>query len=122
LPINPINSIKGNIVTRIGTEGNGTNFRAIFELLEDSEYDRIFILSDMQAADDIMMSEAYKNFLKKNNPYIYTVDLTGYGSTVFSSSTRLVQLFGYGAEIYELAKKIEIDPQALIKDINNITI
>ena len=61
---------------------------------------------------------------KKNHgidPHIYSIDLCGYGNTMFKGN-RVYQLLGYSAEIYELIKKVEIDPKALIKEIEAIEI
>lgn len=54
--------------------------------------------------------------------HIYAVDLTGYGTTMFKPGSKTYQIFGYGADIYELVKKVEIDPKVLIKEIEAIEI
>jgi hypothetical protein len=41
---------------------------------------------------------------------------------MFKPNNKVYQLFGYSSEMYELAKRMEIDPKALIKAIEAIII
>jgi hypothetical protein len=50
------------------------------------------------------------------------VDIQGYGTTMFKPGNKLVQLFGYSADIYEMIKKAEVDPKAILTEIEAIVI
>ncbi len=50
------------------------------------------------------------------------IDLCGYGTSMVKPNSRVFQLFGYSSEMYDLAKRMEIDPKALIKAIEAIEI
>lgn len=119
-PGDSINSIKNKF--RASAQGGGTYFGSIFGVL-DGAYDRIFVISDMQGADDISRQSTFQAYKAKHgiNPHIYAVDLCGYGTTMFKGD-RVYQILGYSADIYELIKKVEIDPKALIKEIEAIEI
>ena len=122
-PLDTTNSIKEKVIAEMGAVGHGTNFDRIFKELNGYRYERIFIISDLQGGDSILGNSEYNNYARMYGaPYIYTVDIQGYGSTMFKNSKKLIQLYGYGKDIYEMAKKIEIDPEAMIKEINNIII
>jgi hypothetical protein len=41
---------------------------------------------------------------------------------MFKPGGKVYSIFGYGSDIYELVKKVEIDPNALIKEIESIKI
>jgi hypothetical protein len=53
---------------------------------------------------------------------VYSIDLVGYGTTMFKPNSRIYQLFGYTSEMYEMIKKVELDPKAIIKAIEAIEI
>ena len=95
-----------------GRVGYGTSFASIYNKVKD--YDRIFIISDMQGRDNVMT--------KFGNSHVYCVNLVGYGTTVVKPGSKVYQLFGYSAEMYELAKKVELDPKAILKEIEAIRI
>ena len=129
-PLDTVNTIKQSII-RQGSNG-GTEFNSIFSTLEkNGAYDRVFIISDMQGRDDIINGNrwgskgksTYSNYTSKfTSPHVYTIDLCGYGTTMFKPNNKVYQLFGYSSEMYELAKRMEIDPKALIKEIEAIVI
>jgi viroplasmin and RNaseH domain-containing protein len=79
------------------------------------KYDRVFVISDMQGRDRLERS-SYKD------AHVYCVDITGYGTTMFKPGEKIYQIHGYSADIYELIKKVEIDPKVLIKAIEAIEI
>ena len=118
-----INSIKSKGVGLIGRVGHGTAFESIFSSLTQG-YKRVFIISDLQGGDSIVRGSSYQAYLRNFNvsPYIYTVDLCGYGTTMFNPANRLIQLYGYGADIYEYVKKAEVDPEMVVKKIKAIEI
>jgi len=113
-PLDTVNTIKNQFLKKQGSVGYGTAFNPIADVL-GKKYDRVFVISDMQGRD-------YMDRTALKGSHIYAVDLTGYGTTMFKPGSKTYQIFGYGADIYELIKKVEIDPKALIKEIEAIEI
>lgn len=123
-PLDSVNSIKQVVLNQQGRVGHSTNFNEIFRTLNRSRgYARIFIITDLQGADGVLRASAYQEYMKLfGEPYIYTIDLAGYGSQMFRQNGRLFQLAGYSAQIYETAKLYETDFNALINEIRKIVI
>lgn len=123
-PNDSVNTIKNKGIAESGRVGHGTNFNEIFKTLYKSgQYDRIFIISDLQGGDRIVKNSDYQTYTNRfGMPYIYTIDIQGYGTTMFSKSSKVIQLFGYGSDIYEYVKISEINPQIVIEAINAIEI
>lgn len=113
-PLDTVNTLKNQFLRMQGSVGYGTAFDSIMKTL-GNKYDRVFVISDMQGRDYLERS-AYKDI------HVYAVDITGYGTTMFKPGSKVYQIFGYSADIYELIKKVEIDPKALIKAIEAIEI
>lgn len=113
-PLDSVNTIKNNFVKLEGRVGHGTEFNSIFTTLKGN-YDRVFVISDMQGATYIKPS-TYTNM------HIYSIDMAGYGTSMFKPGHNIYSIYGYGADIYELVKKVEIDPNVLIKEIEAIEI
>jgi hypothetical protein len=113
-PLDSVNTLKNQFLSKQGSVGYGTAFDSIMRTL-NGKYDRVFVISDMQGAD-MLDSKAY------SNTHIYSVDICGYGTTMFKPGSKVYKIFGYSSDIYELIKKVEIDPQALIKEIEKIEI
>ena len=78
-----------------------------------TDYDRIFVISDMQSGG---------TDLGKTNAHVYSINIAGYGTTSIKPGSKVYQLFGYSADIYELVKQVEVDPKALIREIEKIEI
>jgi hypothetical protein len=113
-PLDSIHTIKKTFMGLTGRVGHGTEFNSIFNMIGD-KYDRVFVISDMQGASYINTS-SYKDM------HIYSIQLNGYNTTMFKPNSKLYGIYGYGSEIYELVKKVEINPNALIEEINKIEI
>jgi hypothetical protein len=113
-PLDSVNTLKNQFRALQGRVGYGTEFDSIFRTL-GKNYDRVFVISDMQGRDYIERG-SYANM------HIYSVDLCGYGTTMFKPGSKVYGIYGYSSDIYELIKKVEIDPQALIKEIEAIEI
>lgn len=115
--LDSVNTIKNNFLRH--THGGTTNFNSIFRALNKA-YDRVFILSDMQGADHL----DYSDYKRKYNcdPYIYSVDLCGHGTSMFKQNGKLFSLAGYSAQIYESAKLYETDYNAVLNEIRKIII
>lgn len=121
-PLDSVNTIKNIGVKSIGKVGHGTDFGSIFNTLE-GKYDRLFIISDMQGGDSIVRNSSYQTYIKKHGqPYVYAIDMAGYGTTMFKQDQKLINLFGYSADIYEMIKKAEINPKQILKEIRAIEI
>jgi len=119
-PLDSVNIIKNMVVNR--SYGGGTEFNSIFRTLS-GKYDRVFVISDMQGCDSILKNSSYQSYIKSHGqPYVYSIDLCGYGNTMFKQSDKLIQLYGYSADIYEMVKSAEIDPRAILKEIRKIVI
>jgi len=117
-PLDTVNTIKKGITDH--ANGGGTYFDRIFASL-NGKYDRIFILSDEQGADSMGRGSEYASYISKNGrPFIYSVNLCGYGTTMFKESDKIIRLFGYSKDIYEQIKVAEIDPTSILKEIQKI--
>lgn len=124
-PLDTVNTIKQKGMSLVGNVGHGTSFGSIFQQMinEGAKYDRIFIISDMQGGDHITSDSSYQAYVNKfGQPYIYTVDMCGYGTTMFKENQKLIKLFGYSKDIFEYIKVAEIDPAKILKDIRAIEI
>lgn len=119
-PVDSVNTIKNMVVNR--AYGGGTEFNTIFKTL-NGKYDRVFVISDMQGCDSILRNSIYQSYIKSHGqPYVYSIDLCGYGDTMFKQSDKLINLYGYSSDIYEMVKSAEIDPKAILKEIRKIVI
>ena len=119
-PLDSINTIKNNIIKK--ANGGGTYFNYIFSTLKE-KYDRIFVISDMQGADSLIKNSEYREYKSKyGQPYIYSIDLAGYGTSMFKQNDKLINLYGYSKDIYEMVKSCEINPNAILKEIEKIEI
>lgn len=100
----------------------GTEFNSIFRSLQ-GKYDRIFVISDMQGGDSITHGSTYQDYVRTNGqPFVYSIDLCGYGTTMFKQNDKLINLFGYSKDIFEMVKTTEIDPKQILKEIEKIVI
>lgn len=119
-PLDSVNTIKNMIVK--SAYGGGTNFDSIFRTL-NGKYDRVFVISDMQGSDQLLRGSSYQSYLNKHGqPFIYSVDLQGYGTSMFKQTNKLINLFGYSSDIYEMIKSAEVNPRAILKEIEKIVI
>jgi len=119
-PLDSINTIKNTIVNK--TNGGSTNFQTIFNKL-NGKYDRVFVISDMQGSDSLLRSSSYQAYIGKyGQPFIYSIDLQGYGTTMFKQNEKMINLFGYSSDIYENIRTCEINPKAILDEIRKIVI
>lgn len=114
-PGDSVNTIKKTLLSA-NSVGGGTEFSSIFDRVDAKNYSRIFVISDMQGADSI------RRHLQYPDVYVYSVDITGYGTTMFKPDSRVYSIYGYSADIYEMMKKVEIDYNAVLTAINEIVI
>lgn len=122
--LNPLDNLL-SLMNQIDFSGGGTNFHSIFDKL-NKMYNRIIILSDMQA----WMDNGYYssnpmsslNEYKKRtgaNPLIYSFDLQGYGTLQFPERN-IYCLAGFSDKIFDIMKLLEQDKNALINKIEAI--
>jgi 60 kDa SS-A/Ro ribonucleoprotein len=111
-PLDSVNTLKKQFLSKQGAVGYGTSFHSIMSTL-GSQYDRVFVISDMQSGDGPF---------GKTNAYVYSINIAGYGTTSIKPGNKVYQLFGYSADIYELVKRVEVNPAVLIEEINKIEI
>lgn len=99
----------------------GTNFHAIFEHA-DRPYDRVVILSDMQAwMGHHTPAESFRRFIAKTgrHPRVFSFDLAGYGSLQFPES-EVYALAGFSDKSMETMRFLETDKHALIRQIERV--
>lgn len=116
-----VNTIKQSILR--SAMGGGTSWSTIFpELIRNDNYERIIVISDEQSNDNALSS--YKEYCQKNGtPYLYIVNICGYGPTVnIKENDRTFRLFGYTNDIYTKATTAEMNINKVIDEINKIII
>lgn len=101
--------------------GGGTDFKVIFKELKKA-YDRILILSDMQAwvghhTPAAELAAYRKKF--KADPRIFSFDLTGHGTIQFPEA-KVYALAGFTDAVLGVLKELEQDPAALVKAIEAV--
>lgn len=102
-------------------EWSGTNFDSIFTRAKGA-YDRVIILSDMQAwMGGNMPKAAFDRFVKKagKRPRIYSFDLAGYGTMQFPER-EVYALAGWSDKVLDTLEFLEKDKRALVREIENI--
>ena len=103
----------------------GTNFNAIFERAHRA-YDRIIILSDMQAwiEDEhgrSVPTSALARYRRRSgaDPYIYAIDLCGYGTSQLPAG-KVFQLAGFSEKLFDVIPALEQDREALVRAVEAI--
>ncbi len=115
-------------VKMLARTSGGTNFESIFDLIgqEKKKYDRIFILSDMMAW--MQHNWSPKTMLQKYklttgaDPFIYSFDLKGNGTTQFDENGKVCMLAGFSEKVFDLIKTAEQDKYVLLQAIENYPI
>lgn len=95
----------------------GTDFRVIFNV--DKAYDRIIILSDMQAwIGHNTPEKEFDAYCKRVGirPFIHTFDLAGYGNSQFCQDG-VFSYAGFSEKVLDIMRVIEIEPHVLIDTI-----
>ena len=105
----------------------GTNFNAVFERARLA-YDRIIILSDMQAwiEDEhgrSVPTSALARYRRRTgaDPHVYAIDLCGYGTSQLPAG-RVYQLAGFSEKLFDVMPALEQDREALVHAIEAIPI
>ena len=102
-------------------EWSGTNFHAVFERACEA-YDRVIILSDMQAwMNHWTPAKPFEAFVKRTGqrPRVYSFDLAGYGTLQFPQR-EVYALAGFSDKTMETMRFLESDKSALIREIEAI--
>ena len=102
-------------------EWSGTNFHAVFQRATGA-YDRVVILSDMQAWMGYWTPQKeFEKFVKRSGkrPRIYSFDLAGYGTLQFPERD-VYCLAGFSDKTMETIKFLEEDKSALLKQIDAV--
>lgn len=126
--VNPDDSLM-TIKDNLRFAGGGTNFIDIFNVA-DKKYDRVILLSDMQAWEPTESwrgwshkspSTAYNAYKRNYNPQckMYSIDLAGYG-TLQVPEKDVYCLAGFSEKIFDLMKFFEEDKDALVNTIKAI--
>lgn len=126
--VNPDDSLM-TIKDNLRFAGGGTNFIDIFNVA-NKKYDRIILLSDMQAWKPQMgwwglshesPSAAYNAYKRRYNPdcKMYSLDLAGYG-TLQVPEKDVYCLAGFSEKIFDLMKFFEEDKDALVNAIKAV--
>lgn len=121
--LNSLNQGYGYGSGRSGNVGHGTNFNAIFQTA-DKAYDRIVIISDMQAWQGFYHPGAALGSYKAKynaNPFVYSWDIAGHGTLEFPEN-QVATLAGWSEKTFDLMKMVETDKKALINKINSIEV
>lgn len=117
---NPMDSV-ATIAKSINFSGGGTNFHSIFNSA-NKKYDRVIILSDMQGWIGYNTpTTSFNSYCKKYNvnPYIYSWDLNGYGTTQFPSK-KIFTLAGFNNNVFDVMKNLEESEKNLLDKIKEI--
>ena len=120
-PLDSVNTLKNVLLHGHGV-GGGTSWSTIFPVLEhEGRFERVFIISDEQSNDSLERS--YSSYCAKfGTPYVYIINICGYGPTAMKAGSKVFRIFGYTQSIYETAKNSEMDFNAVLKEINAIEI
>lgn len=121
-PNDSINTLKKYFESHIGQCGHGTYYASILPTLsKHNVYDRVIIITDEQGADSFETS--YKEYsIKYGTPYVYFVNICGYGPTMAKEGSKIHRIYGYSADIYEAIKRFEINIDEVMVEINKIEI
>jgi hypothetical protein len=82
-------------------------------------YDRVFIISD----NECNIGKTYKQYSKfieeVSNPYVYSIDLAGYGSNAIAGP-KVRYYFGYGYALFDDLEKNEFNPEFHLDKVRKI--
>jgi hypothetical protein len=100
----------------------GTNFHAVFEKAA-RPYDRIIILSDMQAwMGQHTPAKPFAQYRERTGaaPKVFTFDLQGLGTLQFPEQD-VFALAGWSDRAFEVMKLLETDRNALLRQVEAVT-
>lgn len=120
-PLDSVNTLKKSLMSGSHV-GGGTYWGSIFPMLSQSgRFDKVFIISDEQGADQV--ESTYKNYCNQyGTPNVFVINICGYAPTMIKENSKVHRIYGYNADIYETAKRVELNVDAVIEEINKIEI
>ncbi len=122
LQLNPADTLT-TIAGQMPNGNQGINFNLIFEHAK-AKYDRIIILSDMQAwvGRHAPIAE-YANYRRRAeaDPAVWTFDLRGYGTLQFPERN-VFALAGFSEKVFDLMPLVETGPDGLIRAVDAVVI
>jgi len=98
----------------------GTNFADAIYCM-NKQYDRIILLSDMQAwMSDRLMPEYFRQYRIKYDayPYFYSFDLAGYGTTL-KPEPKVLAMAGFSEKVFDVMALLEDNKKSLRSIIND---
>lgn len=121
---NPCDSVL-SIMRSFKFNGGGTNLSAAFDALVE-KYDRVVVLSDMQTWMDFSCRgahDAWRNYCQRSGciPKLYSFDLKNYGSMAMPEAG-VFCLAGYSDKVFDIMAKMEVDPKAMITEVESIVL
>lgn len=132
VPLSTRNSVISNMKQIENTHVGGSTYaEKAMKLLKmsDTEVDRIILLSDMQCYSQSSHGETVQYLLnqyrkKYPNTYMYSIDLAGYGTTLFPSNqeNKNILISGWSEKIFEFIDVFEKDRSTQIREIESISI
>lgn len=105
----------------ISFASGGTNFHSIFQVAKQ-KYDRIIILSDMQAwMGGNTPTKTFNEWKNKfdANPFVYSFDLAGNGSMQFPEQN-VFAIAGFSDKIFTIMGLMEKNKKALLEEIKKV--
>ncbi len=121
--INPRDTLSSIVEALTATfTGGSTDFRIIFAL--DRPYDRIIILSDMQAwVGYHTPREAHREYKARTgaDPAIFSFDLQGYGTLQFPEQ-HVYCMAGFSEKVFDVMATLEEDRAALVNKIKAVPV
>jgi len=124
-PTDSVNTLKKKFTSYNGKCSHGTDFASCFNLFADNntQYDRVVIISDMQDGYS-RVEDNFKKYVNKfGTPYVYLIDVVGYSTTApIKGGQKVFRLYGYTQDIYEKIPQMEVNINEVIDAINAIEI
>lgn len=106
-----------------GKDLGGTNLASAWNLASSSgkQYDRVFILSDNECNRGNNYNSYTQYVEKVGNPYVYSVDLASYGTTVVAGP-KVKYFYGYGFSMFEDIASSEFNPNHHMDKVKKVII
>ncbi len=105
------------------TNMGGTSLAAAWQLANKSgnRYDRVFILSDNECNVGSSYGRYMEYVRKQGNPYVYSVDLAGYGTNCIAGD-KVRYYYGYGYSMFDDIASCEFNPNYHIEKVKKVEI
>lgn len=118
--VNTADSIT-TIFKEIAASRGGTVISSAFELIKDTKYDRVVVITDQQdfGSDSEQGNKLFNKWRAANNPlaHMFSVDVAGYGNSVFNNNSTYIHTFsGFDKNIVEQITNNKTDIVKIIKE------